>query len=98
MLIKVLFLLLFFSHINKKKLIVCRTRSPTPSKSFKETLSEKMPQSMKTEVLVKVKNEDPNEVLKERQQLVRTTSPSRLAQITSFSDIPVPSVFSKSKR
>ena len=67
-----------------------RSGSPAPSKSLRETFNEKMPQSMKAEVLVKVKEENP-EVQKERAELVRTTSPARLAQITSISDFPVPS-------
>ena len=41
------------------------------------------------QLLVKAKVEDPEKV-RERQEIVRTKSPSQLSQITSLSDFPVP--------
>lgn len=81
-----LFLVNFYSNSTPNYF---RTSSPGPAKSTKESFLDSMPQSMKAEVLVKVKNENP-EKQKERQELVRSCSPHELAKITSLSDLPVP--------
>ena len=48
-----------------------------------------------TQLVTNVKVEEDEETLKARQDLVNSKSPSELAQITSFSDIPVPSRLSR---
>ena len=49
---------------------------------------------MKTELLVKVRDEDP-EIQKQRQELTRSKSPVELSQMSSISDFPVPTTFEK---
>ena len=49
---------------------------------------------MKQELLVKVRDEDP-EVQKKRQELTRSKSPVELSQISSLSDFPVPATIEK---
>ena len=53
-----------------------------------------LPKSMKTELLVKVRDEDP-EIQKQRQELTRSKSPVELSQMSSISDFPVPTTFEK---
>ncbi len=55
-----------------------------------EDMYSNLPRSLKAEVLVKVKNEDPA-VQKERQELVKTHTPGKLAEFHGISDFPVPS-------
>ena len=63
---------------------------PTSPTSFKESVYGSLPRSVKEQqLLVKAKVEDPEKV-RERQEIVRTKSPSQLSQITSLSDFPVP--------
>jgi len=54
-----------------------------------KNLYDSMPRSLKSELLVKSKFEDP-EVQKQRAALVGSKSVSELSQVTSFSDFPVP--------
>ena len=67
-----------------------RSTTPTSGSGKKDTIYEKLPGSLKSEVLVKVKDSDP-EKTKERQELIRSKSPHELSQITSFAEFPVPS-------
>ena len=53
-----------------------------------------LPKSMKKEILVKVRDEDP-EIQKQRQELTRSKSPVELSQLSSISDFPVPTTFEK---
>ena len=59
-----------------------------------------MPDSFKSQLLVKAKVEKP-EVQKERAELVSTKSVSELSQVTSLSEFPIPTtlerIISKSK-
>ena len=48
-----------------------------------------LPASLKTEVLVKSKIED-EEVMRQRQELTRSKSPTELSEIHGLEDIPVP--------
>ena len=50
---------------------------------------DKVPESLKTQLLVKATVEDP-EVQKERADLIKTKTVKELSQVTSFSDFPVP--------
>ena len=61
---------------------------------MKDKLYDTLPKSMKTELLVKVRDEEP-EVQKQRQELVRSKSPVELSQMTSLSDFPVPATVEK---
>ena len=60
-----------------------------------------MPDSMKQQLLVKSRMEDP-EVQKQRQEVVNTKSVAELGEIHGFSDFPVPATLErlvdKSKR
>ena len=51
---------------------------------------EKLPASLKSEVMVRVRQEDP-EVRRERAELVKAKSPNELSQMTSIADFPLPS-------
>ena len=52
-----------------------------------------IPQSLKSPLLVSSKYEIHPEVLKERQDLVRSKSPTELSEINSLSDVPIPKFF-----
>jgi hypothetical protein len=56
----------------------------------KEAVYESISKAMKAEVLVRVKDEDP-ELQRQRQQLTRTKSPAELSKIQSLGDFPIPS-------
>ena len=55
-----------------------------------ETLYEKLPGSLKAELLVKQTEED-QENTKKNQELVRSMSPAELGNINSLSEFPLPS-------
>merc|ERR1712223_834125 len=64
---------------------------PTSPQSFKESIYSTLPRSLKEQqLIVKSKLEDPEKV-RERQEIVRTMSPTELSQISSISDLPIPS-------
>nr|XP_040577522.1 titin homolog isoform X4 [Lepeophtheirus salmonis] len=65
------------------------SRPETPAKSLRENFMDAMPESLKSEVLVRTRNEDPD-LLKERQELTRSKTPNELSQISSLSDFPIP--------
>ncbi len=56
---------------------------------IKDKLYDTLPRSMKSEVLVRVRDEDP-EIQKQRQELTRAKSPIELSKISSLADFPVP--------
>ena len=51
---------------------------------------ESLPASLKTECLVRTKIEVDENVLKQRQELTRSKSPTELSEIRGLSDFPVP--------
>jgi hypothetical protein len=59
-----------------------------------DKMYDTLPKSMKKEILVKVRDEDP-EIQKQRQELTRSKSPVELSQLSSISDFPVPTTFEK---
>lgn len=59
------------------------------NRALKDKLYDTLPRSMKSEVLVRVRDEDP-QVQKQRQELTRSKSPVELSQISSLSDFPIP--------
>lgn len=63
---------------------------------MKESFASSLPQALKAECLVRVKDEDP-EIQKQRQELTRAMSPAELSKITSISDFPVPNIFGKKR-
>ena len=67
-----------------------KNRAPVETHAnLKESMYASLPRSMKSEVLVRSRLEDP-EVLKERQRAVQTQSVSELARVSGLSDMPVP--------
>ena len=62
--------------------------------SLSQSLYGSLPRSLKQDLLVKSRVEDP-ETLAERRAIVASKSVSELSQVTSFSDIPVPSSVSR---
>jgi len=63
---------------------------PTSPQSFKESIYETLPRSLReTQLVVKELVED-QDLVKERQELTRTKSPTELSQISSISDFPIP--------
>ena len=61
---------------------------------MKDKLYDTLPKSMKSELLVRARDEDP-EVQKQRQELVRSKSPQELSQLSSISDFPIPANIEK---
>lgn len=51
---------------------------------------ERLPDSLKAEVFVKSKVIEDEDVLKERQEMVRAMSPTQLSEFHSIKDVPVP--------
>merc|ERR1712130_520623 len=67
------------------------TERPSSPQSFKETIYETLPRSMReTQLITNSKFEEDEERLKERQELTRTKSPTELSQISSMSDFAIP--------
>ncbi len=63
----------------------------------KESLYDKLPESLKAEVFVKSKVVEDDEVLKERQEMTRAMSPAQLGAIKGFGDFPIPTFMKKKK-
>ena len=61
---------------------------------MEERLQNAMPESMKAQVLVKARVEDP-ETQQYRRQLTESKSVSELSQISSWSDFPVPTTIER---
>ena len=49
-----------------------------------------LPASLKTELLVKSEVEGDEEILKKRQELILSKSPSELSEIRALEDFPIP--------
>merc|ERR1711983_248545 len=60
----------------------------TPAR-IQENIYATLPKSLKSEVLVRTRVEDP-EILRNRQEVVNSKSVGELAQVTSLSDFPLP--------
>ena len=64
---------------------------PTSPQSFKETIYETLPRSLReTQLVCNSKYEEDEDRLRERQELTRTKSPTELSQISGMSDFPIP--------
>ena len=84
-----------FNYVSVFKVFIIRSLNsasrPTSPQSFKDSIYGTLPRSLKEQqLMVKSKLEDPEKV-RERQEIVRTKSPNELAQISSISDLPLPS-------
>ena len=71
-----------------------RPKSTVPSaeadnRPMKDKIYDTLPRSMKSEVLVRAREEDP-EIQRQRQELTRSKSPVELSQISSLSEFPLP--------
>ena len=77
----------------RKKKFKDKMRSQSTT-SLSQSLYGSLPQSLKQDLLVKSRVEDP-EVLAERRATVASKSVSELSQITSISDFPVPKTLSR---
>ncbi len=53
-----------------------------------------MPESLKAQVLVKSRVEDP-EIRAQRKEIIETKSVSELSQVASFSDFPIPTTIER---
>ena len=70
-----------------------RQRSQS-AKNMKEAMENVLPESMKAQVLVKARVEDP-EIREFRKKLVESKSVSELSQISGLSDFPIPSTIER---
>merc|ERR1719433_969446 len=77
----------------RKKKFKDKMRSQSTT-SLSQSLYGSLPQSLKQDLIVKSRVEDP-EVLAERRAIVASKSVSELSQITSLSDFPVPKTLSR---
>ena len=65
--------------------------TPPPRRFKKADMYATLPASLKTELLVKSEvNEGDEEILKQRQELILSKSPSDLSEIRALSDFPIP--------
>jgi len=78
--------------------------SPVPPKKSeeeedkdKEKMYDKLPESLKTECLVRAKPDEDEEKIKQRQELTRAMSPAELGRIQGLSDLPIPTLRKKKK-
>jgi hypothetical protein len=86
----------------KQNNLICRTVSnlensngespsaPPRQKWKKEDIYESLPSSLKSELIVRSRNIVDEEELKQRQELIRSHTPSQLSEIKSLKDFPVP--------
>eukprot|EP00090_Calanus_glacialis_P017720 TRINITY_DN2752_c0_g1_i5.p1 TRINITY_DN2752_c0_g1~~TRINITY_DN2752_c0_g1_i5.p1 ORF type:complete len:1757 (-),score=501.37 TRINITY_DN2752_c0_g1_i5:475-5592(-) len=73
-----------------EKMSESASERPTSPQSFKESIYETLPRSWReTQLVVKELVED-QDLVKERQELTRTKSPTELSQISSISEFPIP--------
>lgn len=61
-----------------------------PSSANESGIYASLPRSLKKEVLVRSKVEENEDVLRERQYIVKSMSPGELSQIHSLSEVPLP--------
>ncbi len=59
-----------------------------------KSMTDMLPESLKTQVLVKSRVEDP-EVRAQRKELTESKSVSELSQVTSLSDFPIPTTLER---
>ena len=64
--------------------------APPRQKWKKEDIYESLPSSLKSELIVRSRNIVDDDELKQRQELIRSHTPSQLSEIHSLKDFPVP--------
>ncbi|XP_059092500.1 uncharacterized protein LOC131887810 isoform X3 [Tigriopus californicus] len=75
-----------------------RRHSASSVEATPEGWTKSLPRSWKdTKLVTNVKEYQPNDIVKQRQELVSTKKPHELAQIHGFSDFPVPALFKRSR-
>ncbi len=79
-----------FISVNRRNFRATSPDSVTKPSGLKESMYASLPRTMKSEVLVKTKVEDP-EVMEQRRQLAQSKSVGELAKVSGLSDFPVPS-------
>merc|ERR1712033_66130 len=82
-----------YAPAERKKKFKEKVKSQS-TQSLSQTLYSTLPRSLRQDLLVKSVVEDPD-VLAERRAIVASKSVSELSQVTSFSDIPIPSTLKR---
>merc|ERR1712106_278929 len=73
-----------------EKMSETASERPTSPQSFKESIYETLPKSLREKQLVVKELVEDQNLVKERQELTRTKSPAELSQISSISEFPIP--------
>merc|ERR1711892_590868 len=73
-----------------EKMSETASEQPTSPQSFKESIYETLPKSLREKQLVVKELVEDQDLVKERQELTRTKSPAELSQISSISEFPIP--------
>merc|ERR1740128_1431656 len=73
-----------------EKMSETASERPTSPQSFKESIYETLPKSLREKQLVVKELVEDQDLVKERQELTRTKSPAELSQISSISEFPIP--------
>merc|ERR1711892_1272331 len=73
-----------------EKMSETASERPTSPQSFKESIYETLPKSLREKQLVVKELVEDQDLVRERQELTRTKSPAELSQISSISEFPIP--------
>merc|ERR1712106_281076 len=82
-----------YAPAERKKKFKEKVKSQS-TQSLSQSMYSTLPRALKQDLLVKSRIEDP-EILAERREIVASKSVSELSQITSISDIPIPTTLSR---
>ena len=82
-------LFLCLCNPNKNKLSSTYVNFLSPDQGTIKRLYERLPDNLKTEVLVRARQEDP-EIQSARAEICKSKTVSELSQITSFDEFPLP--------
>ena len=69
-----------------------RERPKNDSDEKNKTMQDYLPEGLKSQLLVSSKSNQDQDLVRERQLLVRSKSPAQLSEFHHVSDIPVPSM------
>ena len=73
------------------------SRSSRSRSKSRERMYDRLPDTLKTECLVRSKMQEDDDILRERQELTRSKTPTELSEIRGIEDLPMPSIRKKSK-
>ncbi len=73
------------------------SRSSRSRSKSRERMYDRLPDTLKTECLVRSKMQEDDDILRERQELTRSITPTELSEIRGIEDLPMPSIRKKSK-